>query len=514
MQTNIEDILRPTDAELFIGIVSQIGVDTKEILRVIKKELTEYNYNVYDVHITEFVKGFSKKIPLDDSTTEKRYSSYIDGCNTLRKDFGNDVMAKIAIVQIQEIRKKYYAEPEDLNSRTAFIVNQIKRPEESEILKKVYGEQYIQISCHADEEIRVDNLRKKISKDHFEDPKSSKWDVEARTLVNKDATQEDVPHGQRVRQVFPSSDVIIDCSDSILFQKQIDRFLRALFGDSSVTPTPKEYGMELACTAALRSSDLSRQVGAAILNKSMEIQALGCNEVPKFGGGTYWEENENDARDFMLGYDSNEQRRRAVLLDLIYRLKKVNALSDELMTSTASYIEEFLFSNNNKIILDSQMMDSLEYGRTVHAEMNAITDAAREGHAIRRCTLFTNTFPCHNCAKHIVASGIENVYYIHPYPKSYAKELFCDSIEIDPPKNDDCKKNKVGFKQFIGIMGPFYKRVFTKARWKTNAGIIPKFSKENSSYIRSTSIPSYSNIEELILSMFEKDLRRKGYIGI
>lgn len=512
MNISIEDILKPTDAELFIGIVSQMGVDTKEIVNVIKKELKDYNYNVYDVHITEFVKGFSKKIPLDDSTTEKRYSSYINGCNILRKEFGNDVMAKIAIMQIQEIRKKYYNDPNNLNSRTAFIVNQIKRPEESEILRKIYGEQYIQISFHADEEIRVGSLRKKISKDHFEDPKNSKWDVEARNLVNNDATQEDIPHGQRVKKVFPSSDVIINCSDLNTFQKQIDRFLRVLFGDSSVTPTTQEYGMELACTAALRSSDLSRQVGAVILNKSMEIQALGCNEVPKFGGGTYWEGNTNDARDFVLGYDSNEQRRRAVLLDLMYRLKKVNALSHDLMSSTPSYIEEFLFSENNKIILDSQIMDSLEYGRSVHAEMNAITDAAREGHAIRNCTLFTNTFPCHNCAKHIVAAGIEDVYYIHPYPKSYAKELFSDSIEIDPHKTDECKKNKVGFNQFIGIMGPMYKRVFSKARWKTREGNIPKFSKENSSYIRSTSTSTYSKVEELILSLFYKDLKKKGYM--
>ncbi|MDN3612645.1 hypothetical protein QWZ16_23945 [Vibrio ostreicida] len=26
-------------------------------------------------------------------------------------------------------------------------------------------------------------------------------------------------------------------------------------------------------------------------------------------------------------------------------------------------------------------------------------------------------FPCHNCAKHIVASGIKRVVYVEPYPK-------------------------------------------------------------------------------------------------
>lgn len=512
MNIDIEDLLRPSDAELFIGIVAQIGVDTKKVVDTIRDELIQYKYTSHDIHITDFIKSFPKKIPLDDSTLEKRYSSYIDGCNKLRKEFGNDVMAKIALSQIIDKRSENYQNPNNLNQRTAFIINQIKRPEESEVFRKIYGEQYIQISCHAEEEIRVSNLRNKISKDNFEDPKNTKWDVQARTLVNKDSIQEDEPNGQRVRQVFPSSDVVIDFSNTSSYKKQIDRFFRALFGDRSVTPTQQEYGMELACTASLRSSDLSRQVGAAILNKTMEIQALGCNEVPKFGGGTYWEDSENDARDFKLGHDSNEERRKAVLLDLIYRLRKADALSDELKNAPRKYIEEFLFSNNDKIISDSQMMDSLEYGRSVHAEMNAITDAAREGHAIRNCTLFTNTFPCHNCAKHIVASGICDVYYIHPYPKSYAKELFYDSIEIDPPSNDGCKKTKVGFKQFIGIMGPIYKRMFTKTRWKTSGGVIPDFSKENSSYIRNTSTPSYNKIEALILDMFHKSLRSKGYI--
>ena len=32
--------------------------------------------------------------------------------------------------------------------------------------------------------------------------------------------------------------------------------------------------------------------------------------------------------------------------------------------------------------------------------------------------MYMTTFPCHNCAKHIIASGIINVYYIEPYAES------------------------------------------------------------------------------------------------
>ena len=45
-------------------------------------------------------------------------------------------------------------------------------------------------------------------------------------------------------------------------------------------------------------------------------------------------------------------------------------------------------------------------------------------------TLYTTTFPCHNCTRHIVASGIAKVYYIEPYAKSLALELHNDAIEL------------------------------------------------------------------------------------
>jgi deoxycytidylate deaminase len=57
-------------------------------------------------------------------------------------------------------------------------------------------------------------------------------------------------------------------------------------------------------------------------------------------------------------------------------------------------------------------MDALEYGRIIHAEMSAICDAARLGRSIKNAVLFTTTFPCHMCAKHIVAAGITKVVFL------------------------------------------------------------------------------------------------------
>ncbi len=79
----------------------------------------------------------------------------------------------------------------------------------------------------------------------------------------------------------------------------------------------------MAKGASLRSLDLSRQVGAAIFSKTHEVITLGCNEVPKGGGGTYWGDDPGiDARDYKWGSDPNDEKKRSLLLDLFQRLSE------------------------------------------------------------------------------------------------------------------------------------------------------------------------------------------------
>lgn len=84
----------------------------------------------------------------------------------------------------------------------------------------------------------------------------------------------------------------------------------------------------------------------------------------------------------------------------------------------------------------------------VHAEMDAILNCARSNNSTQGATLYVTTFPCHNCAKHIVAAGIKEVMFVEPYPKSKALEFHEDSITLE--KGDS---NKLRFKPFVGI-GP------------------------------------------------------------
>ena len=52
---------------------------------------------------------------------------------------------------------------------------------------------------------------------------------------------------------------------------------------------------------------------------------------------------------------------------------------------------------------------------TVHAEQNAISDAARRGISLDGATIYITHFPCINCAKILAASGIRVIKYHKDY---------------------------------------------------------------------------------------------------
>ena len=53
--------------------------------------------------------------------------------------------------------------------------------------------------------------------------------------------------------------------------------------------------------------------------------------------------------------------------------------------------------------------------RTIHAEMNAILQAARQGSSVEGSEIYVTTFPCFNCMKHIIQAGIKKVYYYQDF---------------------------------------------------------------------------------------------------
>ena len=64
-----------------------------------------------------------------------------------------------------------------------------------------------------------------------------------------------------------------------------------------------------------------------------------------------------------------------------------------------------------------------ELCRALHAEQNALIQAARYGISVEGATLYVNTQPCVLCAKMIINAGIVEVVYQNPYPDELAMSM-------------------------------------------------------------------------------------------
>jgi deoxycytidylate deaminase len=190
--------------------------------------------------------------------------------------------------------------------------------------------------------------------------------------------------------------------------------------------------MFFAQAAALRSGALGRQVGACIAADDGDVLAVGCNEVPKSGGGQYWPGDEPDGRDFAEGYDRNDRLKQRVVRELLTELKLKKWIAGDAASRPLDELTRDVMSRSPSDDVPrlryTQIGALTEFGRDVHAEMAALTTPARLPVSGKGAHLFTTTFPCHNCAKHILGAGIARVVYVEPYAKSFAEEFHPDAI--------------------------------------------------------------------------------------
>jgi deoxycytidylate deaminase len=158
--------------------------------------------------------------------------------------------------------------------------------------------------------------------------------------------------------------------------------------------------------------------------------------------------------------------KKQVFKDILSRLKNAEWLSiDKQRLSLA----ELCVQADAEALTDGAMFEDLiEFLRCVHAEMGAIIDAARSGIAVKDSVMHVTTFPCHECARHIIGAGIKKVYFIEPYPKSQAVYLHKDAIELE---GEDTKK--CHFLPFVGVSPRLYTSLFLMgSKRKTGSQVV------------------------------------------
>jgi len=455
-------IMKRRTQEQIVAVSGAIGSGLSDVVNRIEECFKRYDYDVKKVKASDLiietidVLKNNGTIPAGNFTqTEwtdeaQRIKELQDRGDWLRSKYGSDIISQLFIKKISADRQTCITEEEAERGeahkeprKVVWILDSLKHPEEVRLLRLVYDKMFSLFGVLSSYKDKKHNLV-----EHLGLSEDS-----ATQLIKRDES-EDINHGQKLIKTLQFGDFFIRSApyETDRQVKSITRYVNILLGDHAVTPTHSEYAMYLAQSAAYRSGCMSRQVGAAIVNEQGGIIATGFNDVPQCGGGLYTEDSPKDARCFKAGGKCRND------------LKKSN-----IKTGIKNFIHEAGVKLSDeqvvKLLCSTGISDLTEYCRAVHAEMDAITSAARKGVSLRNGTMFVTTYPCHNCAKHIIASGIKKVYYIEPYEKSLAIALHDDSISTVHGQSD-----VVEFLPFEGVAPRQYQNRFCSTAEKKTDG--------------------------------------------
>lgn len=451
--------------ELIIGLVGAVGsrlnILTNTLIDLLQNEFA------YDVEVITVSKDILARYIEQSSTPMdafERIYRYMDKGNELRREHDTDFLALEVARLIAKRRQDWQeAHPEqDANQRrVAFIIDSLKHESEVQALRQIYSTGFFQLSLYESKKARENTL----IHDYAIRPESAK------ILIERDEGEAN-DYGQHTSEAFHLADYFLKfdqhySEQSLGSQQELRascfRFLRILFADPYITPTFNEFATYMSFTASVRSADLSRQVGAVIARNNT-ILAIGSNDVPKFQGGTYWpyfDENTGEVkdlesgRDYMRGFDANTIEKNKIIDDLFQQL--ASAIDQSVDAERTIPLKLQI----HQILKESKIKKITEYGRVVHAEMDALLSCSRSNISTQGATLFVTTFPCHNCAKHIISAGIEKVVFVEPYPKSKALMMHEDSITQKWEGQEYTEQNKLIFEPFVGVGARSFVNLFS-----------------------------------------------------
>lgn len=504
--------------EIIIGLIGAVGTDLRGvILPELGKHLGRAGYAVELVRLSQLIRDtacFEPPAGGDSAPEDQRIDAHMAAGDRLRQSLGRgDAVALLALGHIRARRRLAHGDPGRPREAVAYVLDSLKHPREVDTLRRIYGDNFLAIAGYAPRAERLKRLSRLIRTSRHALSEEREFTALADGLMEKDQKAPGTDLGQYVRDTFPKADYFVPL-DPDRIGREIERFVGLVFGNPFATPTRDEYGMFHARAVALRSSDLSRQVGAVVLDDHGSIIANGCNEAPMGGGGSFWEGDEaaRDDRDFQLGYDSTAKWKEQNLAELLGLLRANGWLTRSLADKgVEALLDTALRGGDGAFLKNARAANALEYGRIVHAEMNALMDAARRGARVQGRVLYCTTFPCHMCARHIIAAGLEKVVYIEPYPKSLAKELYRKWVRVE----DDAEAlaGAVAFEPFMGVAPHRYMAFFEYRERKDERGGARAWSLETARPALSRSFVTYPEVEAAHLACLAGEAARAALHG-
>ena len=266
--------------------------------------------------------------------------------------------------------------------------------------------------------------------------------IRAFDIDDKRDKNEGVAYGQQVLRCVDEADILFinenptpNPTPQRITKELTDRFspfLGLITKDKLRNPNIHETMMTVASTLALQSHCIKRRVGAVLCQNDGYIISAAYNEVPR-DQKTCLEECGMCYRDSIRSKQKSE---------ILKKYKFCPLCSNELKMNGNGWVCQSCKGDISNLI---PVYKALDKCRSLHAEETTILKATNY-HINHDTTLYTTTFPCLQCAKRILHSGIKNIYYIDPYPEE-------ESIIM-------LETGKVYTEKFQGVKAQAYYKLF------------------------------------------------------
>ncbi len=388
-----------------VAITGSFGSGSSEIAKIFKDD---YKYHL--IKVSDFLKkeAKKKKIPgLDDeSSFWKKKRILQDLGNELRLKYGNGYLINYHLDQEKKA-----------GMNKSIVIDCVKNPGEIIALRK-HPNAYV-IAVNAPKNVRWERNKGKNTYNN----ELSEFEKDDERDKN-----EGLPHGQNVQKCVDLADIYIKNEKHWKswrvkeeFKNKLEQYIKIINEPGWRTPSNEELFMNNAYHTSLLSTCMKRQVGAIIVlprgrsslsteEKKWYVIASGYNDVP---------ESENSCR---------------IEHGKCYRdLKWENYQRDKHCPSCGGSFEKLedfsrVCPKCGVDFVDSLPTKALDICRAIHAEESAILQTSRlGGMSLEGAAIYTTTHPCLLCAKKIISTGIEWVFWLEAYPDADARDMLVNA---------------------------------------------------------------------------------------
>ena len=156
MPTETEPANRP---ELIFALVGPAGVRLDALSNEIKDELRTFGYKAEDIRLSKLLDNFDGLSDGGGSGEFDRIRNLQKKGNALRSALTDGAaLARAGIAAIRERRAAISGKPDQPAQAQAYIIHQLKHPDEVDLLRQVYGSSFLLVAGHSLHKKRAEEL--------------------------------------------------------------------------------------------------------------------------------------------------------------------------------------------------------------------------------------------------------------------------------------------------------------------------------------------------------------------